>query len=239
MSPTGEMMRAVSDSVDLLARPIYDLSQVDRLLLLSTGTARRWIEGYTRQGREYPPVVRPASTGRDAVTWGEFVEARLLAEFRIDGVPMVRMRPAVERLREELNTQYPLAHARPFLTVEGRELVRRVQDDTHLDQPLQLVVVRNDQVVLSPRAERFRESADFSEDEDSIVERIRPVSVIDDVVIDPLRQFGEPVVRSVPVDVITEQVRAGESQAAIASLYDLRVEQVEAALRFELMRAAI
>jgi hypothetical protein len=42
----------------------------------------------------------------------------LLAEFRTRGASMHRLRPAVVRLREE----YPLAHARPFLDVKGREL---------------------------------------------------------------------------------------------------------------------
>jgi hypothetical protein len=39
---------------------------------------------------------------------------------------MHRLRPALVRLREEFG-EYPLAHARPFLDVEGRKLVRHVQ----------------------------------------------------------------------------------------------------------------
>jgi hypothetical protein len=45
----------------------------------------------------YPPVVRIEPTGQEIVTWGEFTETRLLAVFRDAGVPMQRMRPAVER----------------------------------------------------------------------------------------------------------------------------------------------
>ena len=85
---------------DLLARPVYGMAQVDRVLALRSGTARRWIDGYARGGRTYPPVVRLTTTGDDIVTWGEFAETRFLAEFRDAGVPLTRMRPAVERLRE-------------------------------------------------------------------------------------------------------------------------------------------
>lgn len=49
------------------------------------------------------------------------------------GVPRIKMRPAVEKLREELNTRYPLTSAKTWLDVEGRELVRKVQDAVGLD----------------------------------------------------------------------------------------------------------
>src|SRR5712692_5631520 len=126
----------MNESVDLLDRPLYGLTQVDRLLLLKPGTARRWLEGYSRAGVYYQPVIRPDPTGNEVVTWGEFVETRLLAEFRDSGVPLIRMRPAIERLRSEMETPYPLAVARPFLSVEGRELVMRTQDEVGLDRPL-------------------------------------------------------------------------------------------------------
>jgi hypothetical protein len=113
-------------TVSLLDRRIYSLSDVDRLLVLPPGTARRWIDGYDRGGVHYPPVVRAERTRDEDVSWGEFVETRLLAEFRARGASMHRLRPAVVRLREEFGA-YPLAHARPFLDVEGRELVHHVQ----------------------------------------------------------------------------------------------------------------
>ncbi len=93
---------------DLLARVVYGMSDVNRLLALPAGTARRWIDGYERGGRHYEPVVRLASTGDELVTWGEFVETRLLAQYRDKGVPLIRMRPVISRLRQELGTPYPL-----------------------------------------------------------------------------------------------------------------------------------
>ena len=87
------------EPIDLLARPVYGMSQVDWILRLHPGTASRWIDGYTRGGKEYPPIVRLEKTDDDIVTWGEFTEARLLSEFRDAGIPIIRMRPAVEELR--------------------------------------------------------------------------------------------------------------------------------------------
>jgi uncharacterized protein (DUF433 family) len=228
------------DAVSLIDLPLYDMAQVDRLLCLPPGTARRWIDGYERRGRIYPPVVRQESTGDNTVTWGEFVEARLLAEFRIAGVPIVRMRPAISRLRDEFHSRYPLAHARPFLHVDGKELVLRIQREAELDPSLALVVVRNNQLILTDAAERFCRSAEFG-DEDGVVRRLKPLPEIAEVVIDPLRQFGEPVLRDrgVRTEVIAEQIAAGESMAAIARLYDLTEQQVEAALAFERARSIV
>jgi len=220
--------------VQLLDRRVYGLSQVDRLLGLKGGTARRWLEGYVRAGREYPPVVRVAPTGDEIVTWGEFVETRLLAEYRDAGLPMVRMRPAVERLREQFNTKYPLAHARPFADVEGKELVLRAQEDVGLESQLHLVVVRSGQLILSPQTDRFVKSVEYADD---IAERLHPLPDLANVVMDPLRQFGEPVVRSVRTETLAEQFRAGDHIEMIAELYELPTAHVEEAIRYEMLRA--
>ena len=52
------MMRPMEIVSDLLERPTYVMQDVDLLLRLPYGTARRWINGYTVQGRTYAPVVR-------------------------------------------------------------------------------------------------------------------------------------------------------------------------------------
>jgi uncharacterized protein (DUF433 family) len=78
--------------VSMLACPVYHYAEVDRLLRLTPGTAKRWIDGYERAGRVYEPVVRQERTGSPWVTWGEFVETRLLSEFR-SPVPMIKFRP--------------------------------------------------------------------------------------------------------------------------------------------------
>jgi uncharacterized protein (DUF433 family) len=219
----------------LLARPVYGVAQVDGLLGLTHGTARRWIDGYSRGGKVFPPVVRSQSTGEELVTWGEFAEARLLAEYRNAGVPMVRMRPAVERLREELQVPYPLAYHSSLLEAEGQELLRRVQDQVGLEAGLRFVVVRSGQISLNLPVRRFVASADYGE-ERQIVRRINPYANTPDVWLDPLRQFGEATVRAVPTAVLAEQFRAGDGVAMLADIYELSTEWVEQAIRYELKR---
>lgn len=222
-------MPVMGDVIDLLERAVYGMNEVDHALALPAGTAQRWIDGYARNGRVYPPVVREARTGDLLVTWGEFVETRLLSEYRREGVPMTRLRPTVDRLRHELNVKYPLAKAFTWLKAEGRELVRRVQSDVHADRADWFMVVRNGQLMVAPRAERFVEAAVFEEH----VTRFRPIPGLR-VYIDPLRQVGRAVVRSVPTEVIAELYLAGDSMEMIAELYDLDLGLVDDAIRYEL-----
>jgi uncharacterized protein (DUF433 family) len=215
----------------LLDRAIYSYPDVDRLVGLHSGTARRWLEGYERSGRFYEPVLRAEPTGDDAVTWGEMVEARLLAEFRSRDVPVQRLRPAINRLRTEFG-RYPLAHARPFLDVDGRELVRIVQDQVGLERQLQLVVIRNGQLVLAESAQRFSTAVEYVGD---IVGRLKPDVRTPDVLMDPRRSFGQPSVRNVRTESLAEDFRAGTTREELSDLYDLSPEQVDGAIRFELI----
>jgi uncharacterized protein (DUF433 family) len=236
----------MSDTVvDLQDRPVYGFGQVDRILGLKPTTARRWIDGYRRAGTAYPPVIRREPTGVETVTWGEFIEARLLAEYRNEGVPLVKMRPAIERLREELNTPYPLASAQTWLAVEGRELVRRVEEAVGLDRRLRLVVVRNDQQILvwSPQAQEFADSLHWQDVIDGvskgqIITSLNPDPAIRDVVVNPLQRFGEPSTRGVPTEVIRELYVAGDPIEMIAELYELPTSVVQAAVRYELKTTA-
>lgn len=215
----------------LLDRAIYSYPDVDRLVGLHEGTAKRWLEGYTRAGKFYDPVLREEPTGSDSVTWGEMVESRLLAEYRSRDVPVQRLRPAIVALRGEFG-RYPLAHARPFLDVEGRELVRVVQDRVGLERSLQLVVVRNGQLVLAVPAEQFQSAVGYVDDE---VAHIKPDSRTPDVLMDPRRAFGQPAIRGVMTESLAEDYRAGSNREALADLYDLSLEQVDEAIRFELI----
>ena len=235
------MVVGTTNVIDLQDRPVYGFGQVDHILGLKAGTSQRWIDGYRRAGKSYPPVIRPEQTGDEIVKWGEFIEARLLAEYRDEGVPLARMRPAVEKLREELNTRYPLASAKTWIAVEGRELVRKVQDDVGLDRRL-LIVVRNDQQMLdwSPQAQEFADSLHWEHvgrAKRPEVTSLNPDPAIREVVVNPLQRFGEPSTQGIPTEIIRELYVAGDPIEMIAELYALPRHLVEAAIRYELKAA--
>lgn len=216
----------------LVDRPMYGFTQVDQLLGLRAGTAARWINGYTRQDRDYQPIVRQFRTDADFATWGEFVECRFLAEYREAGVPVLHLRPVVARLREQLQTRYPLATASLWTRPEGREIVARIQAEESL--PRALYVVRTDDALLpldwTPNAQRFQDSVVWSDDEPTKVWADGPEHI---VAFDPDRAFGQPAIRGVPTAVLAELVRAGDPVEMVADLYELREDQVRAAFAYE------
>ncbi|MFG2086971.1 DUF433 domain-containing protein [Spirillospora sp. NPDC048824] len=221
--------------VDLLDRPVYGMAQVDRLLRLKSGTARRWIDGYWRNSQFYEPIVRLSPTGGALVTWGEFVEARLLSEYRDAGVRINKMRAVVAELRDHFG-DYPLAKSAPFISAEGQEVVLRIQTDVDLDEDLQLVRLgSNGQLMLSAPVREFMDAVKYH---DGRAAMLHPAADIPQVVIDPLRASGDPVVRAVPTEVIIDLTEAGDSPEWIAEMYDLELAQVEAAIRFEQRRRA-
>lgn len=226
-------------SVTYLERPVYGFSQVDDLLGLKGGTARRWIDGYERRGREYAPIVRERRLGAGLVTWGEFVETKVLAGYRDAGVPMLQMRPVVEGLRQRFQVRYPLATIRPYVDEELR-VVYEVQEEAKLADSMRLVVeAGSGQYVLAPDVRTFRRIAVFEDIDGAsqVVARLRPLGEKRQVVIDPVRRFGSPVVRSTPTDVLAELVRAGEPIEWVAEQYDLTLDQVLDALEYERQHA--
>lgn len=162
------------------------------------------------------------------------VEARLLAEFRDRRVPVQRMRPALVKLRGEIG-RYPLAHAGPFLEVEGRELVQHVQEQVGLERVLRLVVARDGQFLLTDGAMRFRSAVEYDQGRAVMM---RPDARTPDVVMDLRRSSGQPAGRNVRTESFAEDYRAGAGRDELADLYDLTLEQVDSAIRFELIACA-
>jgi len=227
---------AVSTVVELLNRPLYGVGQAAALLgVKRADTLQRWLDGYTRGGRTYPPVIRLEPTGDEVLTWGEFVEARYLAGLRADGASLQHLRQVVDALRESYGA-YPLANAKPF--VDGKDVVMRLQERLDVPANVQLVVVRNGQIKLSAAAQDFVEHLEYQDD---LASALRPAGLASPVVIDPTRGFGMPslVGRNVRTEILAELYVAGESNEAIARAYDLTTDQVEAAVRFELQVARI
>jgi uncharacterized protein (DUF433 family) len=223
--------------VAYLERPLYLMRDVDSMLRLGKGTAKRWIDGYWRLGKHYRPIVRERRTGDDAVSWGEFIETALLSAYRDAGLRIYHLRGVVERLRESLNVRYPLAHVRPLVDVPTMKLVLEAQRATGLDNDLWLVrEIGTDQVKLAEGAHLFKVKTDFDTPTgatEAVAMRYHPLGPGTAVTIDPERRFGQPVVRAVPTDVLAEQVRAGDPIESVATAYQLSPDEVRQALRYE------
>jgi uncharacterized protein (DUF433 family)/transposase len=235
-------------AVSLMERPVYTYPQVDRLLSLTGGTAKRWLNGYRRNRIVYPPILRPKPIDTRWVTWGEFVETRLFAGYRdVDNIPVQRMRRVVEVLREEFDQKYPLAYSGPFVQPEGRRMLYQAQYDAGLPNEF-AVEVGTDQVMLAPWVTKFVDSVQYEAPSGSVVPlsgsavtALQPDPDFPDVVTDPLRRSGEPVIsgRNVRAATLASLVRGGEHIEDVAGWYDMSIDQVRQALQYDQLHPRI
>ena len=72
-------------SLSVLDREMYSEAEAAWLLGVAQSPLNYWLEGGTRRGRLYRPVIRPEPRGERApVTWAEFIEVGLLRSYRRD-----------------------------------------------------------------------------------------------------------------------------------------------------------
>ncbi|MDP7729465.1 DUF433 domain-containing protein [Mycobacterium sp. TY813] len=215
----------------MLDREVYLYAEVDRIIGLRNGTAKRWINGYERGGVDYKPILRVEARDTEWVTWGEFVEARIIAEFR-EQVKTRRLRSAIQALRDTYQIDYPLAHLRPYLSAEATDLVIGGAE-VGLDDAQ--MVVRTGQMLLGdgwPLIERARLGID--ERGESYVAELPADEDFPEIVINPQRLSGQPTIagRRVAVATIAGMNKAGESVEDLAADYGLSIAQVRAAINY-------
>ena len=221
-----------------LDRELYPVAEAARLLRVPQSTLRWWLEGRAVRGKQYPPVIREEATGSGLVTWGEFVEAGYLKEYRSRSVPLPELRRFIDELRGELHVRYPLAHLQPYVSAH-RRLVLELQKTAGLPPEFGLVLeVTSGQLLLGRAAESFIEHVEFSEEGDNSAVRVFPVRKESPVVIDPHRSFGAPSIRGIRTEALAELIDAGEPPEGVAEDFDLPVELVKAAVAYEWAMAA-
>jgi uncharacterized protein (DUF433 family) len=217
-------------ALTVLDRPLYSHVEAARLLGVPAQTLYRWLEGATRSGVHYDPVIRPEPTGSDSVTWGEFVEAGLLRGYRQKQVSLQKMRPFIQGAREAWGIPYPLAHFKPLI-MDKKELVYKLQQETLLDPRLYLVRVEGGQMLLAPPVEDFLQRVEF--DLTGVVSRLFPSGLRTPVNIDPEVSFGVPQIKGIRTELVAESVAAGESREDTALAWGLGLSDVDAAITWE------
>lgn len=176
-----------------LAQPILTVREAAKALGLPDSTLASWARGYrTGTGARVGPIVTSLdSPARHAsMPFVGVVEAHVLAAFRRTGVPMQRIRPAVERLREELGLAHALASSKLFS--DGAEILFDYAEQSGDDAPRDLVVVRSGQRVFAEVVAAYLERIEFDQRGWPTLLRL-PAYRNARIVIDPRRGFGSPL----------------------------------------------
>lgn len=224
------------DSSDArVARPIFTLRETAAYLGIPRSTVQWWAR---------PPEAERSlitcfpSRGRQAtLPFIGFAEAFVLASFRRAGVPLQRIRPAVEVLAREIGIDHALASKR--LYTDGAEVLFDYAT-THDDpEVMDLVVVRTQQRQFSQVVRDYLKRIHYGVDgwADSVQLATYEHAK---VVVDPRVAFGLPLLVNggARVEDLVDRFQAGDSVAELATDFGVPLDQVEDVIRVATRAAA-
>jgi uncharacterized protein (DUF433 family) len=220
-----------TDKRDSRDVPNYTLVESARWLALVPNTLRVWLRGQdypTKAGkRRAQPVVHPAGTDPLGLSFWNLVECSVLATIRKEHeVSLQKVRRALAYVAKELGKQRPLIEqdfstdgVHLFVERYGKLIAASQQGQTAMRKIMEAGLTRID------RDEKGLASRLFPWRSDPREPRI--------VSVDPRVAFGQPVLAStrVPVDVIFDRFRAGDSLDHLAEDYRVDRDRIEDLVR--------
>src|SRR6266566_4131143 len=138
-----------------VSRGLFTLAEAAALLDMPRTTFAAWVHGYRREVPGRAPVTgRPivlslaARRGEPVIPFLGLAEGLVLSAFRRAGVPLQRIRPALERLDQEMGLRHPLASDR--LVTDGVDVLYDYGARLDPGGIRELVTVRGGQRVFAP-----------------------------------------------------------------------------------------
>jgi uncharacterized protein (DUF433 family) len=233
---------ATIDLDDRFGLPLYSVPEAAGYLGVPTSTFAAWAYGYVRKppgrsevrGDPLVAAIRPDTVGAAAIPFVGLAEGMILAAIRKAGVPLQRIRPALDRLRETFGLEHVLASR--SLYTDGAEVLydfaERAGDTPEARSARELVVVRKGQHVFATVIDEYLQRVQFAGD--GYAELIRlPRYGAADVVADPRRGFGQPIFAhgGAKLEDVLGAFQAGESLEFVAQEYGVPADELEDALR--------
>jgi uncharacterized protein (DUF433 family) len=227
---------AVKPDFSFIGIGVYTPAEAARLIGVPPSTLQRWLRGYKKGEQEYDPLWRPSldlGDERTYLTFLDLVQARVAIAFINAGLSPQKVRKAIELGRTILDSTYPFASAR--LRTDGNTVMLQVltpgEDDRLID------LFRDGQYLMKHVVEPSLKGLEFDKD---LAVRWWPAGKGDRIVIDPRRQFGQPIdaETGVPTSVLATAVTAEGSVENAARAYRVPTAAVRRALRFEQKLAA-
>ena len=226
----------VKPDLSLIGIGLYTPAEAARLIGVPVQTLQRWLKGHRIGDREYEalwPLHGELEDGSTYLSFLDLVQARVALALINAGLSAQKVRKAIDRGRTILNTDYPFASAR-FRT-DGRTVVLHVlvpgEDDKLID------LFKDGQYLMKNIVEPSLKGLEFDRD---LASRWWPGGKEDRIVVDPRRQFGQPIdaETGVPTSVLAGAVDAEGSVQNAARAYQVPEAAIRRAVRFETKLAA-
>lgn len=228
--------------MNLIGVGLYTFQEAAKLTNASAQDLRRWLNGhsYKAQGSEKrvssTPLWQAELVGSEieGISFHDLLEVRFVQAFRKHGVSLQTIRIASEHARAMFNHPYPFTCKR-FQT-DGRTIFATALEESG---DLQLLDLPKKQFAFTKIIEpSLHRGIEFGNDE--LASHWYPLLRSKTVVLDPTIAFGKPVVTngSVRTSILYDAFKTEQSKQFVAKLYEVPLNAVEAAIRFEERLAA-
>ncbi len=235
MTVSKQKPKAIGGDDLRLSRPIFTLREAAGYLDVPKSTIHAWARA---SGANAPLITTfPRHGAQATVPFIGFAEAYVLSAFRRSGVPLQRIRPAVEVLSGTIGIEHALASER--LYTDGAEVLYDYAADRDEEALSELVVVRTGQHQFSEIVRDYLKRITYGDD--GWASRVRlPTYERAEVAVDPHVAFGLPLVvhGGARVEDLVDRFVAGDSVADIADDFGVPADEVEDVIRVATRAAA-
>lgn len=204
------------------------MPDIANILRLPNQKVNRWTNNYwdNRFGKKYDNRYSWKVENSKAVNFLTLVEFYTFIQLRDSGVTATKALKAHEELAELENTSYPFAKKNIIdnICTDGKRIYFSYNGNIlSLDGSRQFNL---------DFIKYFFKKLDFGEND--LAKRLWPLGKDRNIVCDPARRFGQPVIdgTNILAATICNLYKSGEKEEFIASLYDLTVPQINDALEY-------
>lgn len=214
---------------EFVGKGLYGVAEAARIVGAHYNRVNRWLSPSESL------IMRTFDHTERVIAFAELMELHFIKMFRDEGVSLQAIRKAATAAAAQFHTDYPFAVKR--FDTDGKTifatLVRKEKSEEMIQD------LRRGQYVFTNIVRPFFRKLDY---DTADISRYWPLSKNGRVVLDPQRQFGQPIDHEtgVPTRALYQAVKAGKGQPAkkVADWFGVPVSAVRAAVKFETSLAA-
>jgi len=219
---------------DPLLAGFYSVPDAARLLGVGNAAKLRgWINGWPNS--KTGPIVNRDFKNVPTVSFLDLMELRFIEYFRAQGVSMPTLRRAAEMARNDWNVLHPFALSNAHYLTDRVKIIAQAADEVGDKKTWEMA---SGQYLMWETIEATIAKGVLFDPASHLATTWRPrPGDFPDVVLDPSRAFGRPIVDSagIPTEALFRQWKAEEGDAPrVAKWFGVTDEQVQAAVAFEL-----
>lgn len=221
----------------LIGIGLYSVSEAAHLTRIPAASIRRWLVGYRytheNMTRNIPSVCESDAPSVDDIiglSFLDMMEMRFIHAFRENRISLQTIREAARRACELFRQDHPFTRKR--FSTDGRRIFAEIAGQSS-PEPGLLDLVKSQYAFHRVLKPTLYKSLEFSEGDE--VRLWYPMWPRRQVVVDPERSFGRPLVDQVgvPTEVLAQAVNAEGSVERVARWFDVPVAAVTTAVDFE------